>query len=94
MATDIPTAPSGLRVRHIKTTTVTVDGVVTIVPALDRDGREIELSSIEIPQHIESDCADAIETHVLEQLTAPDPAVPLVDVDVAENAPTFDEGGE
>ena len=92
MATDIPTAPRGLRVRQIATTTITIAGVSTIVPALDREGREIELSSVEIPQHVEAERADAIETHVLEQLTAPDRAAAVVDV--AENTPTFDEGVE
>jgi hypothetical protein len=87
--------PSGLRVREIATKVVQqeIDGVLVdvTVPLLDEDGREIELSSVVVPQRVEAEGGDAVDAHVLEQLTAPTiPAVP----DSAENPPTLAEGAE
>ena len=87
-----PAAPSGFRVREIKTKTVTDEQGTRIVPELDEHGKEIEIHSIDVPQHVESEGAESIDAHVLEQLTTPGLAVDVVDV--AENPPTVDEGGE
>jgi hypothetical protein len=73
------------------------------VPVLDNDGREIELSSVTVPQEIEADSVEAIESHVLDQLTAPSGSIGVQPnpasnaaavIEVAENAPTDAEGGE
>jgi hypothetical protein len=61
-----PPAPpaSGFTVRHIRTTTVTevVDGatVTRVVPMLDANGQEIEISSIDVPLEIEAEGGQAL----------------------------------
>lgn len=90
-STTSPALPSGLRVREIQTTTVEIGGETRIVPVLV-DGHEVELSSIEIPQDVESEGNEAIEMHVLEEraraaaqaaepapVPAPDPAEPVTE---------------
>jgi hypothetical protein len=45
--------PSGLRVRHIQTTTVVVAGKPVVTPVLDARGQEIELYAVAVPLHLE-----------------------------------------
>lgn len=71
--TQTPAAPSGLRIREIKTRLETREEVKhrtgsdtaepIPVPELDEEGREIELSSVDVPQHVEHEGADAITEH-------------------------------
>lgn len=88
--------PSGLRIREIATKVErqTIDGqeVDVVVPLLDADGREVELSSVVVPQRVEAEGSEAVEAHVLEHLTAP--TAPDSAPDSAENPPTLAEGAE
>lgn len=76
-----------LRVRHIETETVVVDGKEITRPKLDADGHEIEIYSIEIPPEIEAEGQAAIDTYIEEQLTAPAPTPPAVNGSAAPAAP-------
>jgi len=60
-----------LRIRQIQTTT---DKDGKVVPVLDADGREIELSSIEVPLEVELQGGDAVDTYVAAALAARSPA--------------------
>jgi hypothetical protein len=59
---------SGFRIRQIRTTT---DDKGNAVPVLDANGNEIEVSSVDVPLHVEAKGADAIHAHVLEHFAAP-----------------------
>jgi hypothetical protein len=104
MPTDTtPVAPSGLRIREILTQTITetVDGVAVprVVPALDKNGQEIEVYSIPIPQHVEAEGADAVTAHLADvksrlNLQAPEVVGIAPVVETAPNPPTEHEGAE
>jgi small-conductance mechanosensitive channel len=96
--------PSGLRIREILTERKTIDGELVTVPALDAQGKEIEIYSIEVPREIEIEGAEAIDAHVAQvrarlNLTAPEViSIALPDpvpvIETAPNPPTDSEGVE
>jgi hypothetical protein len=82
-------SPSGLRFRQIRTTTETFTDDLgatqtRVVPLLDEHGREIEVSSIDVPLDVEANGGEAVQAHVAAQYA----------MRSVERAITSDAGGE
>jgi hypothetical protein len=93
-STPMSTQSGGLRVREIATTTVVIDGVSTIVPVLDAEGREIELSSVVVPQDIEAEGREAVVMHVAEHVALERAIADSAVAMTAPNPPSPAEGAE